>query len=149
METRRENRSVSMIVASGLLTRGTRLPRARPTEPHARAPPGHAAELRALLTRLASAASPQTAREDLPLRKAVNGERRCYNIASPDRRTLEASPVTASYNTPGINSLLPLFPPIWQIQIIGTSQQQVAWSLRSPALIIHGEPVRRPHACPN
>ena len=59
---------------------------------------------------------------DLPLRKAPNGERRCDNIASPKRWTRKASPVTASYDTWGSTRCLPLFPLIWQVQIIGTSR---------------------------
>jgi hypothetical protein len=39
MGTRRENRPVSMIVASGLLTPDMRLPVARSTKPCARDPP--------------------------------------------------------------------------------------------------------------
>jgi hypothetical protein len=59
-------------------------------------------------------------------------------------------PVTASYDTWGSTPCLPLLPLIWPVQMVGTSRQaDFPQRLREPALIIHGEPVRRRHACTN
>jgi hypothetical protein len=93
MGTRRENRPVSMTVANGLLTLEMRLPCARPAEPRARDPPSPSrGSHQRYPGGLRSACHDKPAREDLPLRKAQNGERRCDNIASPERRTRKASP---------------------------------------------------------
>jgi hypothetical protein len=94
METRRENRPVSRTCASSLLTPDVRLLCARRTEPHARSPPRTAPlESRALLNAACSGcatANPpgKTSRCTRP----QSGERRCDNIASPERRTRKASP---------------------------------------------------------
>lgn len=93
METRQENRPVFMTGTSSLLTPGVRLPGARSAEPCARDPPtlrcGGYQRCQQGLRRARHGNPPG---EDLPTCKAANGERRCDNIASPERRTREASP---------------------------------------------------------
>jgi hypothetical protein len=95
METRLENRPVPMAGASGLLTLDMRLPRTQSAKPRARDPPSPRRPAR--VTNATSKAWPRAphskpAGGNLPAPKATNGERRCDNIASPERRTREASP---------------------------------------------------------
>jgi hypothetical protein len=86
--TRRENRPVSLTIAGGLFTLDTRFPRARPAEPRARGPPSPRRGSHQRYDRgLRGGVKANPAREDLPRRQATNGERRCVNIASPERRT--------------------------------------------------------------
>ena len=93
METRQENRPVSMSGASALLKLTMRLLGVRSAEPCARDPPQHAAGVTNAASRaFGGRATATRLGEDLPKCKASNGERRCDNIASPERRTREASP---------------------------------------------------------
>lgn len=89
METRRENRPVFMTVARGLLTLDMRLSVARAAKPCARDPPRRAARYNAPQHGLRAGVPRQTLH---PHPRPHSGERRCSNIASPERRTREASP---------------------------------------------------------
>jgi hypothetical protein len=88
METEQENRPVFMTGARAPLTPDMRLPGARSAEPCARDPPtlcrGGYQRFQQGLRRACHGNPPG---EDLPTCKAANGERRCVNIASPERRT--------------------------------------------------------------
>ena len=79
METRQENPPVSM---SGL----------RSAEPCARDPPPACRGVTNAASRAFGGCHGNPPGEDLPKCKASNRERRCDNIASPERRTREASP---------------------------------------------------------
>ena len=84
------SRLVSTNAASGPLLLGLGLPGARSGMPCARGPPCVTSpEAVAALPRWPAAAryARNPLGEDLPAHMAINGERRCANIASPERRT--------------------------------------------------------------
>ena len=91
METRRENRPAPIIVASGLLTSDMRLSVALSAKPCARDPPRPASYNAA--SRPRAGVPRQTLQgKTSPHPRPQSGERRCSNIASPERRTRKASP---------------------------------------------------------
>lgn len=94
METRQENRPVSMGGTSALLELAMRILGVRSAEPCARDPPSACREgYQRCHQGLQRACHGTRLGEDLPEGKASNGERRCDNIASPERRTRKkASP---------------------------------------------------------
>jgi hypothetical protein len=94
METRRENRPVSLTVASGPLTPDMMLSVARSAKPCARDPPPPRPQATTLPAgpraggRATANPPGKTSRHPRP----QNREGRCDNIAPPERRTSKASP---------------------------------------------------------
>jgi hypothetical protein len=93
METRRQNRPVSMTAAIGLLTPDMGLSVARSTKPCARDPPRRAARVQRCQQGLRAGVPRQTLQgKTSPHPRPQSGERRRSNVASPGSRTREASP---------------------------------------------------------
>jgi hypothetical protein len=87
MGTSQRNRLVSETAVHGPLPPCLGWPECRPAKPRARDPPRHAVKASSIAT-MACAGHPyaHSAREPAP-HTAANEERRCSNIASPERRT--------------------------------------------------------------